>query len=61
MSKKNVIAQSSVIDEAFKNNPHFVDVYFTEYVVNSYSAITYVEPGDELLFLRMPIYLMTKK
>ena len=51
MSKKNVIAQSSVIDEAFKNNPHFVDVYFTEYVVNSYSAITYVVPGDELLFI----------
>ena len=51
MSKKNVIAQSSVIDAAFKQNPHFVDVWFTEYVVNSYSAITYMEPGDELLFL----------
>lgn len=51
MSKKKVIAHSSVIDEAFKKSPLFVEVNFTEYVVNSYSAITYVEPGDELLYL----------
>lgn len=51
MGKKNIIAQPSVINAAFNHNPLFVDVWFTENVVNSNSAITYVETGTDLLYI----------
>lgn len=48
MSKKNIIAPYSVIDTAFKYNPHSVEVSY--YLDNPF--IMHIEIGTPLLFLR---------